>query len=344
MKNEILILVDYNHFLRNAWRNCSTLNLETIKTILLENNFKVEICSYQDILQMASKPKEKFIWYASSNFLSYKNYIEDILLILKDNNVLIPPFDIFRAHDNKGYQSLLREKLSLPLMQEYYFGTLEELDKIINHIKFPIVLKGVRGSGSTNVTLVHNKNRLRKLVKRKSREASILIGQIKRYLKRYIFTNKYTYDNSRESLYYNNFLLQEYVPDLTSDWKVLIFYDKYYVFEREVRRNDFRASGSGKFYYRNFDLKMLDFCQDIFQQLDTPWISLDVCYNGHEFQLLEYQGTAFGPIGLLNAPYYFVQGKDKAWQKIFEKSDLSTEYALAFIKHARNLPVVNPLV
>jgi glutathione synthase/RimK-type ligase-like ATP-grasp enzyme len=282
---------------------------------------------------MSTKPKNKFIWYASSNFPTYKNYIEDILLILKDDNILIPPFDIFRAHDNKGYQALLRNKLSLPTLHEYYFGTLEELDSVISQIQYPIVLKGVKGSGSKNVTLVHNKHQLRQIVKKRSRNSSFLIDLSKRYLKRYVFTNKYTYDNSCESLYYENFILQEFIPDLYNDWKILIFFDKYYVLEREVRKKDFRASGSGKFLYREFNLDMLDFCKEIYDKLQTPWLSLDVCFDGNDYQLIEFQGVSFGLFTLMKAPYYFVQDSGNKWQKIHEKSDLSTEYAKSFIKH-----------
>jgi hypothetical protein len=176
------------------------------------------------------KPKNKFIWYGSSDLVSYKEYIEDILLYLKDDNILIPPFDIFRAHNNKGYQGLLRKKLSLPILPETYFGTLEELDAIIDTINFPIVLKGTKGSGSKNVRLMHNDKQLLRTVRGQSRDPSYLIDLSKRYLKRYVFGGKYTYDNSWESLYYENFVLQEFIPDLSNDWKILIFFDKYYVF------------------------------------------------------------------------------------------------------------------
>jgi len=250
---------------------------------------------------------------------------------------LIPPFDIFRSHNNKGYQGLLRKKLSLPILQETYFGTLEELKSIIDTINFPIVLKGTKGSGSKNVSLMHNEQQLLRIVRKQSRKSSYLIDLSKRYLKRYAFTGKYTYDNSRESLYYENFVLQEFIPGLSNDWKVLIFFDKYYVLERQIRTNDFRASGSGKFFYREFNLDMLDFCKEIFNKLQTPWISLDVCFDGTKYHLIEYQGINFGPTTLLKAPYYFMQSNDKTWQKIHEKSDLSTEYAQSFVKYVKNL-------
>jgi glutathione synthase/RimK-type ligase-like ATP-grasp enzyme len=337
MNKHILILVDHLNFLRNDLYKSSSLNIYTIQSILENNGYKVEINTFQQLLQSGKKIKDKIIWYASSDFASYKNYIEDIILTLKDENLIIPSFDILRAHENKGYQSLIRKKFSLPELKEFYFGSFEELHTFINLIDYPVVLKKTGGSGSTNVILIRSKNELIHIVKKQSRKPTFIIDLMKRYLKRYVFSKKYTYDNSLESLYYGNFVLQEFIPGLINDWKILIFYDKYYVFERETRKNDFRASGSGKFYYRDFDLGMLDFCSEIFNKINIPWLSLDVCRGESSYHLLEFQGVNFGPIGLLNAPYHFKKDQCRDWQKIMEKSDLSTEYANALVKYLGNL-------
>ena len=122
-----------------------------------------------------------------------------------------------------------------------------------------------------------------------------------------------------------------------NDWKILIFYDKYFVIDREVRKNDFRASGSGKFFYRDFDLAMLDFCKEVFDKFNTPWLSLDVCKDTSGYHLLEFQGIHFGPAGLLKAPYYFQKSEYNQWDRIDKRSDLSTEYARAVVNHIKQL-------
>jgi len=336
MNRSIIILVDYLNFLRNDLYRSSSLKLSTIRTILEKDGYEVEIRTYQELIIADKKPKGKIIWYASSDFPSYKDYIEDILHSLMDDNIIIPSFDLFRAHENKGYQSILRKKMNLPQLKEYYFGTFEELLTIIDKIDYPTVLKKPGGSGSTNVRLVHNRGQLIRLVKKLSRKSTFLSDFMKRYLKRFVFTNKYTYDNSLESLYYGNFVLQEFIPDLVGDWKILIFYDKYYVLERETRTNDFRASGSGKFFYRDIDLPMLDFCADIFKKLDVPWLSLDVCRGKMSYHLIEFQGINFGPFTLLNAPYYYQKDSSNQWKRISKKSELSTEYAVSLIKYLKS--------
>jgi len=332
MQKKILILVDFLNFLRSDLYKCSTLNLDTVKSVLSKNGYEVEIKSFQDILNSKVKPKNYIIWYSSSDFISYKNYIEDILLYLQEDNILIPPFEMFRAHENKGYQEILRRKLDLPLLESHYFGTLSELHQIIDNIDFPLVLKHVEGSGSLKVQLIKNSNQLIKRVKKESKVKSFLINLSKNYLKRYVFTNRYSYDNSLESVYYKNYVLQKYIPGLVSDWKVLVFYDKYYVLERFPKRNDFRASGSGIFSYREFDFKLLDFCKDIFVKLNNPWAGFDVVKSEEKYHLLELQGIYLGPATLLNSPYYFIKQNDR-WIKIEERSDLSTEYAESIVKY-----------
>jgi len=266
IKKKILILVDYLRYFRRERYKCSSIDLETIATIFNKNRLNFEISSFQEIIEAPQKPEDNIIWYSSSDLISYKNYIEDILLYLNDRNTLIPPFDFFRAHENKGFQELLRRKFELPVLESHYFGTVEDLLNIVNDIEYPVVLKNTTGSGSKNVHLIHNQKYLIKKVKSLSKSSAYLRNLAKKYLKRYVFTKKYKYEYTKESLFVNNFIIQQFVPNLTNDWKVLIFYDKYFVFEREVRNNDFRASGSGKFYYRKFDSSLLDFCKMIIKK------------------------------------------------------------------------------
>ncbi|MCK4560821.1 MAG: hypothetical protein KAV45_13640 [Calditrichia bacterium] len=336
MDTKFLILVDYLRYFRREKYICSSLNLDTISSILNMHEFNFEIKSFQEIIEAPQKPINNIIWYASSDLTSYKNYIEDILLYLQDDNLLIPHFDFFRAHENKGFQELLRRKYDLPVLESHYFGTVEELFKIIDYIDYPVVLKNTTGSGSENVRLIRDKKQLIKKVEHLSKSSTYYRNLAKKYLKRYVFTKKYKFEYTKESLFVNNFILQKYVPNLTNDWKVLIFYDKYFVLEREVRQHEFRASGSGKFYYRDFDISMLDFCKMIFKKLNTPWISLDVCWDGTNFHLLEFQILNLGPFTLLNGPYYFQRNTNSEWKKIFKKSDLSTAYAEAFVNYIRS--------
>jgi glutathione synthase/RimK-type ligase-like ATP-grasp enzyme len=337
MPTKILILVDYLGYLRRYIYITSSLNLNIISSILKKYGLNFEIKSYQDILETSEKPENCIIWYASSDMTSYRNYIEDILLYLKDDNILVPRFDLFRSHENKGFQVLLRKKMDLPVLDSHYFGTVEELYEVIDIIIFPVVLKKITGSGSENVHLIQNRNQLIRTVKSQSKQSTFFMDLAKKYLKRYVFTGKYKYSNTLETLYHNNFILQKFIENFSKDWRVLIFFDKYYVLTRDVRKNDFRASGSKKKYYREIDFNLLDYSEFIFKKLNTPWASLDICRNEDGFHLLEFQAVNFASKTCGQAPYYFARNKNNKWEKREEKSDVSTEFAESFVKHIKSI-------
>jgi hypothetical protein len=337
MEPKILILVDYLGYLRRYIYITSSLNLKIIGSILREHKLNFEIKSFQEIIEASEKPKNCIIWYASSDRISYRNFIEDILLYLRDDNILVPRFDLFRAHENKGFQELLRKKLDLPTLESHYFGTVEELYEVIDKINFPVVLKKITGSGSTGVRLMKDRDQLIRTVKRQSRLSTFFLDLVKKYLKRYIFTMKYKYANTLETLYHNNFILQKFIGNLNYDWRVLIFFDKYYVLKRDVRKNDFRASGSRRKYYSEIEFSLLDYSEIIYNKLNTPWVSLDVCRDENGYHLLEFQAVNFASKTCGQALYYYTRNKNNKWEKRVEKSDVSTEFAESFVKHIKSI-------
>ena len=63
----------------------------------------------------------------------------------------------------------------------------------------------------------------------------------------------------------------------------------------DVRDNDFRASGSHKFIFKE-DIPdgILDFAKLIFDILNVPNLSIDVAFDGNKFHLLEFQAIYYG--------------------------------------------------
>ena len=334
MYKNIIILTDFLGFLRRDNHQCSSLNLNRIVKILESNGFYCNTLSFKDIAARDNVIKNCFIWYTSSEFPSYKNYIEDILLSLDKSNILIPHFDFIRAHNNKGYQALIRKRYGISDLDSIYIGTLEELYSLKHEINFPVVLKTVIGSGSKGVKLIKNFSELGKIIKRQSRSKNYLSKFAKKILKRYVFKGRYDYENSLESLHYYNFILQRFIPGLKDDWKILVFYDNFYVLKRGIRKGDFRASGSGKFSYDEFNVNVLDFCEQIKKKFNVPWLSLDVGFDGKKCYLFEYQMLHFGPIAFKKSKYFYKKEK-RDWKKVKQKSNLSEVYAKAFVKYIK---------
>jgi len=108
------------------------------------------------------------------------------------------------------------------------------------------------------------------------------------------------------------------------------------VLNRKVRENDFRASGSGKLAFIEPPEEVLAYAREIYSKLDVPFISLDIGYDGVVCNLIEFQGTHFGPYTLVNSESYFIYSENK-WIKINEKSILEEEYVESISKFIKTV-------
>ena len=172
------------------------------------------------------------------------------------------------------------------------------------HINFPLIVKEPQGAQSRGVYLASNNNRLKKITKRISRFFN-LFYDVKDLL-RPIRHKGYL----RESLYRKKFIIQKFIPNLNHDWKVLIFHDKYFIFSRPTKKNDFRASGSGVEKYKygskcEYPNGIFDYARKISKTLNTPTLSLDIAFDGESFHLLEFQALYFGTVGFTKSDVYF---------------------------------------
>jgi glutathione synthase/RimK-type ligase-like ATP-grasp enzyme len=102
-----------------------------------------------------------------------------------------------------------------------------------------------------------------------------------------------------ESWHRGKFVVQDFVPGLDHDWKVLVYGEKLYVLRRGVRDGDFRASGSGKIAWPEAaPAAVLDLCWKLCRALDVPWLSVDVVTAGDSAHVIEFQVIYFGTLTL----------------------------------------------
>ena len=125
-----------------------------------------------------------------------------------------------------------------------------------------------------------------------------------------------------------NLIIQTFVSGLDKDYKVLVFGKKYYLLQREVRQNDFRASGSGKLSFPvNLGLietMVLSFARQAYIELDTPMLSIDIAYDGKKCHMIEFQCLNFGPYTLQFSDCFFTYNFG-SWVKTNSKSELEEE-------------------
>lgn len=333
--NNILLLTDYrNQFWLKTDYKEQSVDMSRLRIEIAELGYNVELKRFGEIDFKTWNYKGYYVFYQSSQDpdLLYKSYIEDILLGLKlQGAILLPDYQYMRAHHNKVFMEILRETCgteSMKLLKSWYFGTFEEFleSKIIipnlNH-----VFKLSTGDQSKNVVLLGNKRQYYNIPKKQSRSFNLyywLIDQIKPY-----WRSRYP-GYRKKSHHRRKFIIQEYIPKLSGDFKILVFSgNKIFVLARETRPDDFRASGSGRFtFLRDLPNEFLEYSLDVFNAFNVPFISLDVAISEGKFYLLEFQFVHFGTYTAEKAPFHFEKLGGK-WEILDETVIIEKELAKA---------------
>ena len=168
-------------------------------------------------------------------------------------------------YDNKIHQQLLFESLEIPCPQGYIFTDLSSTINWIDKASIPFVFKLSSGAGSSNVRLIKRKREAYKLAKKmfnggkdaypRSYNLNESISNFSKHnLSQSIFsiikgTGRYFFKNRKLSKLQkekNYFYAQEFIPNNLYDHRVIIIGAKAICLQRDVRKNDFRASGSNK--------------------------------------------------------------------------------------------------
>ncbi len=336
---KIFILTDYKNIFgskHNATPYRSGMDKDLLKKYFEESNFEVNFLEFSEIDFRKMNFKDKYVLYTSSEDIGYhyKDYIEDIILGLHlQGAILIPEYKYLRANSNKVFMEILRDQMNLDSIKNiksHHFGTIEELNNRIDEFTFPVVIKSAAGAMSSGVRLAHNKKELIKIAKRLSRT-------------KYLYDELWDYGRSikhkgyiRESKYRKKFIIQDFTPGLKNDWKILVFGDRYYIFLRPSRKNDFRASGSGadKYIYgKNFFIPdgIFDFAKSVFEKIKAPFLSIDIGYNEKDFYLFEFQVIYFGTVGHERSSCYYVN-ENSSWIEKKNALDIEKVYVDSIVK------------
>jgi glutathione synthase/RimK-type ligase-like ATP-grasp enzyme len=205
----------------------------------------------------------------------YSNYSQDemlfarnILLALKAAGCRVFPDTGDADHfDDKVAQAYLLRGLGIGTPCNYPLHSPVAVEQWNDEVgKFPVVAKLRTGSGASNVQLIHNVNELRNYSKRmfgkgvdgkpstvfkiksnvaSARSVSELVARLRR-APEFFFSRRRASGRPRERGYV---YLQEFVPGVDYDLKVVVVGDQLSYVARAVRKGDFRASGGGALFY-----------------------------------------------------------------------------------------------
>ncbi len=311
--NTIYLLTDYLN--RFGSKHNSAIYKDGMDKKLLSELFKKQ--GYQTEFFEISKVdfrnqdwKGKTVLYSSQEDVGYyyKSFIEDIIYGLElAGAVLIPSYKYLKAHSNKVFMEILRDLSPLPEIKNLtakHYGSYEEAIQDAENFDYPVVIKSAEGAMSKNVVLAHNKNELKNVIKKLAATRNL-----KEETREFIRSFKYK-GYQKQSKFRKKFIIQNFIPDLSNDWKVLVFGNKYYIFQRHVRKNDFRASGSGQSQYLYGSKSpvpegIFSLSKKIKDTLDLPMVSLDFALYNNELFLLEFQSLYFGTVGQWRSDCYY---------------------------------------
>jgi glutathione synthase/RimK-type ligase-like ATP-grasp enzyme len=338
MNKNIVLIIDYKGFFGSKQKTLiyrGGMDISKIIKLFEDKEYELKVMEFSAIEYGYLQQKNPYILYTSSedNRGLYKSYIEDIVYDLEQRGFqLIPNYACLKAHNNKVAMELLRSRFGFDKIQSIQsntYGCYEEL--LQEHIdKFPLVVKTASGAMSRGVAKAENKKELLKVAK-----ALSISFDMKHDFKEILRKVKYRHAYRKESFNRSKFITQNLIAGLANDYKVLVYGNKAYVLYRGNRKNDFRASGSGKFnFVEDLPQGMLDYAYSIKEFFKVPHISLDIGFDGTNFHLIEFQFIYFGTTTLEKSPHYFLWDKDKKiWSIIKETSDLEEVYVHSIIDY-----------
>jgi len=344
-KNKLILLTGNNDFFGQTRKPWVSMDVRQMIRVFEQHGFEVEKYSFHQIANQDRAIHDSFIFYTFHQKLNRRNYLKDVVRFLDDGtNILIPNYDLLLCHENKGYQELYKKRIGLSSLQGYYFSSEQELADY--PIQYPVVLKSVDTSNGKGVFLAHDPIQLKKLIRKLEKQSLLVKLDL---LRRKYFRRKKTYkeypDYSNRTDYFQyrdyilkerNFILQQFVPGLTTDFRVLIFFDKYFVMRRHAKKDDFRASGTKiQEYDIEVDERLLEFASQVYAKFDTPFLSLDIGGFQDKFYLFEFQALHFGINVVIKTKGYY-QRRGEHWQFIPSKAKIEHEIAGGLIKYLRH--------
>jgi len=332
---KIYLLIDNGHYFGHHLIY-DKVNVNFVVNYFYKKNIDVKVLNLKDITNNVLKLEDSIVFTVSSQKPYHKFFLNDIneYLTLK-GNILIPSNNMIKAHENKGFQELYKNIIGIKSLNSIYcnYDTIS-YENISQKFKYPLVLKKLDGSGSKGVQLIYNEHELKESINKKVydfkyRSARYVYEKLKN-----IFTNS-TSEKLKYYSEYNNYIIQEFVPNLEFDYKVLIFGEKYYVLKRNIKKGDFRASGSGNFEFVDIENDLLNYANDLFNKFNEPFISFDICFDGDKYYLIEYQGIHFGPYTQLFADgYYYKVGN--SWKFLNKRIQLDEVLASSLYLFMQN--------
>lgn len=251
-----------------------------------------------DIIQQV-KDCDVFMWHHHHNDFKDSITAKRILFALEHAGVSVfPDFKTGWHFDDKVAQMYLLQAINAPLVPSFVFYDKAEALLWANTTSYPKVFKLKGGAGASNVKLVKNQSQAIKYINKafgkgfsqfdswqyvkdrfgKYKSGSISFFSFVKSLGRLVFKTDYAKLQSKEKGY---IYFQEFVENDGYDIRVVVINNKAVALKRLIRKNDFRASGSGNLIFENdkINKRYIEIAFEIARKLSTHSLAIDLIHS-----------------------------------------------------------------
>ncbi|WP_167619071.1 ATP-grasp domain-containing protein [Maribellus sediminis] len=260
--------------------------------------FKIVNCYKSDIICQL-KDCDGLMWHFAQGLpVDYMLATKLIATLETTGKKTFPNYNASWHFDDKVAQKYLLESIQAPSIKSWVSYSKKEAIKWVSSIHFPIVFKLKGGAGSANVKLVKDKNDANKLIrkafgkgfrqfdrlnlfvyslKRFSIGKAKIKDVIKEFFKIFVRSNYEKVAGKERGYVY----FQEFLPNNTFDIRIVVIGNRAFGIKRMVRKNDFRASGSGSILYdkNEIDERCVKIAFEVVDKLKTNCLTFDFLFN-----------------------------------------------------------------
>ena len=267
--------------------------------------YKLVNCYANDLIQQI-EGCDALMWHHAQQTPTDLLVAKQILFAVQQTGIVtFPDFNTAWHFDDKVGQKYLFERIGAPLVPSYVFFDEASALAWIEEATFPKVFKLRGGAGSTNVKLVKSKMQAQKIIYkafgsgfenfdrlgtfedrlRKFKWSKSGLVDLAKGVVRFVYPPRYSKVLGKEMGYV---YFQDFVPNNEYDTRIIVIDDKAFGLRRYVRKNDFRASGSGSFAYERelFDERCVQISFEMTDRLRTQCAAYDFVFDENNTPLV----------------------------------------------------------
>lgn len=210
--------------------------------------------------------------------------------------------------DDKIGQKYLLESIGAPLATTDVFYDKQEAKKWLQKIEYPLVFKLRGGASSVNVRLVKNRRQANRLTNRAFSigfspldRLNMLRDKIMRFRKIKSFSNfmfiikgilRFVFPRQNDKMLPRDkgyVYFQKYISGNSYDIRIIVIGHRAFGIKRLVRKNDFRASGSGNIVFEQNEIPLgcVKMAFDLAGKLEMQSVGFDIVFENEKIKLLE---------------------------------------------------------